>query len=91
MAHKRSNKDEALDRAMGFRVYRRRSRKGWTVKHLAELAGVHPNTISKVENGGGGSVSTVSRIAAALEVSAGKLIPNTQDVVSFCSKPPLFE
>lgn len=91
MARKRSNKDEDLDRTMGYRIYRTRMRKGWTVKHLAELAGVHPNTISKAENGGGASVSTMSRVAGALKVSAGHLIPKTQDVVAPRVNAPLFD
>lgn len=91
MARKSSNKDEALDRALGFRIYRARTRKRWTVKQLAERAGVHLNTVARVEKGDGASITTVSRIAAALGVSAGTLIPNTQDVVSFCVKAPLFD
>ena len=40
---------------------------GWNVRELARNAGVTPNTISRIENGGDALASTMERLQTALE------------------------
>ena len=40
---------------------------GWSVRELARNAGVTPNTISRIENGGDALASTIERLQTALE------------------------
>ena len=40
---------------------------GWSVRALARNAGVTPNTISRIENGGDALASTMERLQTALE------------------------
>ncbi len=40
---------------------------GWSVRELARIAGVTPNTISRIENGGDALASTMERLQTALE------------------------
>ncbi len=40
---------------------------GWSVRELARNAGVTPNTISRIENGGDALASTMERLQTALE------------------------
>ena len=40
---------------------------GWSVRELARNAGVTPNTISRIENGGDALASTMERLQNALE------------------------
>ncbi len=40
---------------------------GWSVRELARNAGVTPNTISRIENGGDALASTMARLQTALE------------------------
>lgn len=49
-------------------VFRRlRKRRGWTQRRLGEEAGVRQETVSRVENGSGGTeLDTVLRLCAAL-------------------------
>jgi transcriptional regulator with XRE-family HTH domain len=55
-----------------------RKRKGWTLQELGKSSGVAVGTLSKVENGkSGASFDTVSRVAAALNISFDDLLgPN---------------
>lgn len=92
MARKRmATKDAALDRRIGFTVYRERRRQGMTVPDLATRAGVHENTVHRVENGQGVSVGALFKIARALHVSMDVLARNPPDIVGFPSSSPLFD
>ncbi len=51
----------------GVQVRMGRAAVGWSVRELARIAGVTPNTISRIENGGDALASTLERIQTALE------------------------
>ena len=70
--------DVAIDRKVGARVFYLRQELGVTEMILAGRAGLHPNTIRRIENGLGCSVSTLVRIAAALQVDLNAIVTNTQ-------------
>jgi transcriptional regulator with XRE-family HTH domain len=57
---------DALDRILVARLM--------TVPELARASKLHPNTLSRARNGAAISPATVRRIAAALRVSASRLI-----------------
>jgi transcriptional regulator with XRE-family HTH domain len=48
---------------------------GWGVRELAAKAGVTPNTISRLENGGDAKASTLAAIRQALEAGGVVFIP----------------
>ncbi len=51
----------------GIQVRMGRAAVGWSVRELARNAGVTPNTISRIENGGDALASTMERLQTALE------------------------
>ncbi len=51
----------------GLQVRMGRAAVGWNVRELARNAGVTPNTISRIENGGDALASTMERLQTALE------------------------
>ena len=51
---------------------------GWSVRELARNAGVTPNTISRIENGGDALASTMERLQTALE-NAGVIFIDEDD------------
>ncbi len=51
----------------GVQVRMGRAAVGWSVRELARSAGVTPNTISRIENGGDALASTMERLQTALE------------------------
>jgi len=51
---------------------------GWSVRELARIAGVTPNTISRIENGGDALASTLERLQTALE-NAGVIFIDADD------------
>ncbi len=51
----------------GVQVRMGRAAVGWSVRELARNAGVTPNTISRIENGGDALASTMERLQTALE------------------------
>ncbi len=51
----------------GIQVRMGRAAVGWSVRELARNAGVTPNTISRIENGGDALTSTMERLQTALE------------------------
>ncbi len=67
-------RDVALYRRIGYAVMRLRRRRGWTVLVLAERAGLHRNTIYRVESGLNISIYALWRIAEALGVALEGLI-----------------
>jgi transcriptional regulator with XRE-family HTH domain len=73
--------DKELYQRVGFAVMKIRERRGLTVLALAERAGMHRNSLARVESGLGTSVASLFRIATVLEVSVDALITFSQDVV----------
>ncbi len=51
----------------GIQVRMGRAAVGWSVRELARNAGVTPNTISRIENGGDALASTMERLQTALQ------------------------
>ncbi len=47
----------------------------WTIKDLAQQAGITPQTVTKFENGGNITVATLEKIQTALERAGITLIP----------------
>lgn len=69
------SRDEELLRAVGQRVGQIRREQGWTQERLAEAIGLQSISLSRLENGSRAlSLSTLGRIADALEVSLGDLL-----------------
>src|SRR5690606_32179453 len=68
-------KDRAtLMQHIGDRIREYRMLHGLTQEDLAEKAGMHPNTIKKLEQGGTARMDTLHRIARALNTTTGSLI-----------------
>ncbi|PSX16841.1 helix-turn-helix domain-containing protein [Photobacterium kishitanii] len=65
---------------------RHRKDKGWTQEHLAHVSGVSVKTISRIESGGNHSLSSLSQLASAFEITVCDLnkahFPNEVDVNS---------
>ena len=59
---------------IGDRIREYRMLHGLTQEDLAEKAGMHPNTIKKLEQGGTARMDTLHRIARALNTTTGSLI-----------------
>lgn len=55
--------------------------RGWRLSDLANAARVEESTLSRVINGGGYTMSTLDRLAAALGVPASDLIAERRVVV----------
>ena len=62
----------------GIQVRMGRAAVGWSVRELARIAGVTPNTISRIENGGDALASTLERLQTALE-NAGVIFIDADD------------
>ncbi len=62
----------------GIQVRMGRAAVGWSVRELAHDAGVTPNTISRIENGGDALASTMERLQTALE-DAGVIFIDADD------------
>jgi transcriptional regulator with XRE-family HTH domain len=66
----------AIEQRIGARVLIARTRRQLSAQDLAVRAGMHRNTIYRLESGiGSCSVACIYRIAQALEISAGELLP----------------
>jgi transcriptional regulator with XRE-family HTH domain len=77
----RTEGTKGLEARIGARVGIWRRRRSLTMLQLARLAAVHRNTIARVEDGGGCSAAALLKIAKALQVEIGELIPKAQDIV----------
>ena len=58
----------ALRQQIAEKVYRRRKEWGWTQYDLAEVSGVHVNTVSKIERGMSASTVNVEKVMDALGI-----------------------
>lgn len=62
--------------SIGALVAQERERRGVTRVALAVGAGIHPNTLQRIETGKAvPTLDTVTRIARALDIDLGELIP----------------
>lgn len=68
MGHRHSTEDERLEQVIGARIQRWRERRGVTALALAELAGVHRNTIYRLECGMGCRSSLLVKVMLVLEI-----------------------
>jgi transcriptional regulator with XRE-family HTH domain len=60
---------------LGRNLRRVRKSREWTQEHLAALSGVHATEVSRIEGGKRDpQVSTVAKLAVALDVSLGELL-----------------
>lgn len=66
----------------GDRIRKLREAKGWTQKDLAREAGIHNQTVSRVEHDKPAEVETFQQIAKALGVSPGYILPKAGAVDS---------
>lgn len=58
----------ALRQQIAEKVYRRRKERGWTQYDLAEVSGVHVNTVSNIERGMSASTVNVEKVMDALGI-----------------------
>lgn len=65
----------AIEARIGGRIRIARTRRKLTAQDLAERAGVHPNTIYRLETGSNCSVASLYRIASALGLTLTELLP----------------
>jgi len=63
----------------GVQVRMGRAAVGLSVRELARIAGVTPNTISRIENGGDALASTMERLQTALENAGIFFIDQNED------------
>ena len=69
------HRDADLVKAIGQRVAEARRDRGFTQEQLSEVIGIEPVTLSRLETGHRAlSLTTLSRIAAALELALGELL-----------------
>jgi XRE family transcriptional regulator, master regulator for biofilm formation len=60
---------------LGAAIRRLRERRGWSIEKLAQEAGPHWTTVSRIENGTyNPSWDIISKLAAALEVDTADLV-----------------
>ncbi|MBO4317935.1 MAG: helix-turn-helix transcriptional regulator [Mailhella sp.] len=65
----------ALAKQVGANIAKRRKLLGWHQKYLASILGVSPETVTRIEKGiVSPSLSTVERIADALQCSVASLV-----------------
>jgi transcriptional regulator with XRE-family HTH domain len=48
--------------------------KGWSLRQLAEAAGIHRNTLWKIEHGGNATPATLKKLGDVLGVRASELV-----------------
>ena len=73
-----SDRDKSPAVVLGESVRAERRLQGKTTRELAQLAGLHASQISRLENGlADAKVSTVVRVARALQVTVAQLIEGT--------------
>ena len=48
--------------------------KGWSIRQLAQQAGVSQTTVWKIENGGGANAATLKKLGDALGIRASELL-----------------
>lgn len=58
-----------------------RYEKGYTVRGLAEAAGVVPSTIYKIEHGQPASMATLVKLAKVLEIPLAEMLPFAEGVL----------
>jgi transcriptional regulator with XRE-family HTH domain len=64
-----------LSKAFGKALHRERQRKGWSQMKLAQEAGLHLNTLGKLESGTRNpSLHTIVALCRALNVPLGKFM-----------------
>lgn len=74
-------RDQQLLRTVGQRVAEARRARGFTQERLAETIGIEPVTLSRLETGDRAlSLSTLGRIAEALELGLGELLGVERDL-----------
>jgi transcriptional regulator with XRE-family HTH domain len=74
-------RDADLVRAIGQRVAKARRDRGFTQEQLSEVIGIEPVTLSRLETGHRAlSLTTLSRIATALEVDLGDLLDTGREL-----------
>jgi len=59
----------------GIQIRMARAALKWGVRDLAERSGVNPNTVSRIETGGGVQVSSLEKLVDALEAAGIEFIP----------------
>ena len=60
---------------LGQNIRRLREAKGWSQEDYADRAGIHRTYVSEIERGKRNpTISVVARLAAPLDVAAGKLL-----------------
>ena len=66
------------------KIKRWREERFWSQEHLAELAGIAPRTVQRIESGGTASRESITALAAAFNVDAAALTyaPEDRDIIA---------
>lgn len=63
-----------LDKRIASRIRNARAELQLTQSEVCRLAGIHRNTLNRLEHGGGCSIESLYRLARALEISLDSLL-----------------
>jgi transcriptional regulator with XRE-family HTH domain len=72
-----------------LKIKQLREARGWSQEHLAEVAGLSPRTVQRIEAEGNASPESRMALAAALGVAAAELGPSSPAPVSIPAAPRL--
>jgi transcriptional regulator with XRE-family HTH domain len=81
MARTRHPADRVMEQRIGARIIVLRERRGLTAIALARLAGLHRNTIWRLESGAACSVAALVRVMAVLEIEISDVVPDSPSLV----------
>lgn len=77
---------ENIKQIYGRNIKMLRKEKGYTLQFLAQRVGITHQQLSRIENGGGTSSSTLERIATVLAVSVSTLTTDKEPVIQSTSE-----
>lgn len=83
MGYSRGESDRKIERMIGAQVQLWRERRGMTALALAELAGVHRNTIYRLEAGLGCKGSLLVRVMLVLKIQIADFRADAPSLVHF--------
>lgn len=86
MAHRHNADDQGIDLRIAAQIQLWRERRGLTALELAELAGVHRNTIYRLECGMGCRSSLLVRVMLALKIEVKDFLSDAPRLVHYSAK-----
>ena len=77
---------QTIEKAVGKRIRAIRKRRGWSLRELSGVCGLSANAISRIERGENSpTISSLSCLAKALEVSLTEFLPGEETSCLFVS------